>query len=58
MRRPVDVEVDPAKLRPVDVPVLVGDHSRLSGLTGWQPEIALARTLSDILDEQRRALAS
>ncbi len=51
--RPVDVDVDPAKLRPVDVPVLVGDHARLTGRTGWQPEIPIAQTLAEILDEQR-----
>ncbi len=53
---PVHVEVDPAKLRPVDVPVLVGDASRLTALTGWRPEIPIAHTLADILEEQRRQL--
>jgi GDP-4-dehydro-6-deoxy-D-mannose reductase len=50
---PVEVEVDPEKLRPVDVPVLLGDHARLTRVTGWTPEIPLARTLADILAEQR-----
>lgn len=53
---PVDVEVDPARLRPVDVPLLVGDHGRLTEITGWQPQIPLARTLRDVLDEQRAAV--
>ena len=53
---PVDVEVDPDKLRPVDVPLLLGDHSRLTAATGWRPEIPMTRTLADILDEQRAAL--
>jgi GDP-4-dehydro-6-deoxy-D-mannose reductase len=53
---PIDVEVDPEKLRPVDVPVLVGDHTRLTAATGWQPEIPMAQTLADILAEQRAAL--
>ena len=53
---PVDVVVDPARLRPVDVPVLLGSHDRLTQLTGWHPEIPLAQTLRDILAEQRAAL--
>jgi GDP-4-dehydro-6-deoxy-D-mannose reductase len=50
---PVDVVVDAEKLRPVDVPLLVGDHTRLTEATGWTPEIPMARTLADILAEQR-----
>jgi GDP-4-dehydro-6-deoxy-D-mannose reductase len=53
---PIDVEVDPEKFRPVDLPVLVGDHAKLTALTGWQPEIPLAKTLVDILDEHRGRL--
>ncbi len=54
--RAVEVEIDPAKLRPVDLPILLGDHGRLTARTGWQPEIPIAQTLADILDEQRRAV--
>ena len=50
---PVDVMVDPEKLRPVDMPVLVGDRTRLTSTTGWEPEVPLAQTLRDILAEQR-----
>lgn len=49
----VDVElvVDPELVRPVDVPVLRGDPSKLRAATGWQPEIELSKTLRDILDD-------
>jgi GDP-4-dehydro-6-deoxy-D-mannose reductase len=50
---PVEVMVDPAKLRPVDMPLLVGDRTRLTNATGWVPEVPLAQTLRDILAEQR-----
>ncbi|HVT76222.1 MAG TPA: GDP-mannose 4,6-dehydratase [Acidimicrobiales bacterium] len=43
------VEVDPALVRPVDVPVLVGSNARLRAATGWQPEISLDETLRDVL---------
>ncbi len=45
---PVLVEPDPARLRPADDPVLVGDSSRLRAL-GWQPTILLEQTLGDVL---------
>ena len=43
------IEVDPELVRPVDVPVLVGDSSRLRAATGWRPEITLDDTLRDVL---------
>ena len=45
----LEIEVDPTLVRPVDVPVLVGDNSRLRAATGWQPEISLDDTLRDVL---------
>lgn len=56
-RRPITFETDPDLLRPVDVPVLRGDHARLTAATGWQPEIPLSRTLSDLLDDWRARIA-
>jgi GDP-4-dehydro-6-deoxy-D-mannose reductase len=40
---------DPDLVRPVDVPVLRGDPSRLERATGWKPVIPLADTLADVL---------
>jgi GDP-4-dehydro-6-deoxy-D-mannose reductase len=45
----VPVWADPARARPADVPVQVGDNSRVRALTGWQPEIPLEKTLADVL---------
>ena len=50
-------ETDPELLRPVDVPVLRGDHARLTKATGWEPEIPLAQTLTDLLDDWRTRIA-
>jgi GDP-4-dehydro-6-deoxy-D-mannose reductase len=44
---------DPELFRPVDVPILVGDNSRLVDLVGWHPEIDLAQTLVAVLDYWR-----
>jgi GDP-4-dehydro-6-deoxy-D-mannose reductase len=53
-RRPMRLQEDAALRRPVEVPVLRGDPTKLHKATGWQPEIPLDQTLSDLLDEWRR----
>jgi GDP-4-dehydro-6-deoxy-D-mannose reductase len=45
----LEFETDPALVRPVEVPVLRGDPTRLVDATGWKPEVPLARTLADVL---------
>ena len=49
------LEPDPGLMRPVDVPELRGDPSRLRAATGWEPEIPLDDTLQAVLDEARAA---
>jgi len=39
----VTVETDPARLRPSDVPLLLGDASRFRAATGWEPSFPSAR---------------
>jgi GDP-4-dehydro-6-deoxy-D-mannose reductase len=46
---PVQVEVDEARLRPADIPILCGDPTRLREATGWSPTIPLEQTLADTL---------
>ncbi|MCD6524991.1 MAG: GDP-mannose 4,6-dehydratase [Thermococcus sp.] len=52
---PADVEIvkDSALLRPSDIPILVGDCSRLTAATGWAPRIPLEQTLKDVLEYWR-----
>ena len=52
---PIEVEPDPARSRPSDLPLVCGDASRLRDATGWEPTIPLERTLADTLDAARRA---
>jgi len=54
---PVEVVPDPARLRPVDLPVIWGDASKLAAATGWQPEIPLRQTLADALDYAREVVS-
>ena len=56
-RASIDIEVDPARLRPVDNPVIAGDRSRIGTETGWIPEIPIQRTLDDLLNYWRRQIA-
>jgi GDP-4-dehydro-6-deoxy-D-mannose reductase len=44
----VEIREDPARMRPSDVPLLVGDATKLRGETGWAPAYTLAASLRDI----------
>lgn len=48
------VKQDPARLRPSDVPHLLGDASKVRKEVGWQPAISFERTLLDTLEYWRR----
>jgi GDP-4-dehydro-6-deoxy-D-mannose reductase len=45
-------EVDPALVRPSDIPYFVGDASKLRNLTGWEPKIPLEQTIADLAVDQ------
>ena len=45
----IKVETDPTRLRPSDVPVLLGDYSKFKKATGWEPKIPFEQTLKDLL---------
>lgn len=49
----VDLQKDPAKMRPSDVPVLIGDATKFTEATGWKPKIPLRQTLEDLLNYWR-----
>ncbi len=49
----VKIEQDEARMRPSDVPVLLGDASKFKKATGWEPTIPFEQTLRDLLDYWR-----
>jgi GDP-4-dehydro-6-deoxy-D-mannose reductase len=53
----VKVEVDPDRLRPSDVEILIGDSSKFRADTGWEPRIPFEQTLRDLLDYWRQTLS-
>ncbi len=52
-RVPVQARVDPALLRPTDIPRQEADTRKFTTLTGWQPLIPWHTTLADTLDYWR-----
>lgn len=44
-----EIAQDSAKLRPSDTPIIYGDRAKLTRDTGWQPEIPIEVTLSDVI---------
>lgn len=56
-RVPVEVRDDPARMRPADVPISVGDASKLHAATGWTPRIPLTAALRAVYDDARMRIA-
>lgn len=49
----IQVEIDPNKIRPVDVPIIEADITKINAITGWKPEIPLEQTIKETLDYWR-----
>jgi GDP-4-dehydro-6-deoxy-D-mannose reductase len=54
----ITIQPDPARRRPSDNPVVLGDRSRITQETGWEPEIPIERTLGDLLEYWRASTRS
>ncbi len=54
----IRVETDPNKIRPVDVPVIEADITKLREATGWEPEITLRETIWEIMEDWREKLSA
>jgi GDP-4-dehydro-6-deoxy-D-mannose reductase len=55
-RVPIAIEQDPARFRPNDTPLVLGDHSRLTADTNWTPRIPLEQTVEDLLAYWRQQI--
>jgi len=53
----VPVRVDPARVRPVDQPLLIADASKLRAAVGWEPRYTIKQTLADMLEFCRKTLS-
>ncbi|HEX6792016.1 MAG TPA: GDP-mannose 4,6-dehydratase [Candidatus Krumholzibacteria bacterium] len=54
----VAIEVDPSRLRPVDMRELRGDPSKIREHTGWEARIPIEETLRSMLEDWDRKLAA
>jgi GDP-4-dehydro-6-deoxy-D-mannose reductase len=50
---PITVQQDPERVRPTDVPVIIGDCTKIRERTGWRPRIPFEQSLQDVLDYWR-----
>ena len=57
-RSDIEVRVEEKRLRPSDIPYLIGDATRLQQLTGWTVSIPFKKTLADLLDYWRTEIGS
>jgi GDP-4-dehydro-6-deoxy-D-mannose reductase len=55
--RPIEVRIDPSRVRPVDQPLLVADAAKLRTATGWEPAYTIEQTLADMLESCRATVA-
>ncbi len=51
---PITVEIDSAKLRPLDIPIIEADISKLTECISWKPEIPQIQTLQETLGYWRQ----
>lgn len=49
----VKIKQDPSRMRPSDVPILIGDSTKFRKKTGWKPEITFKQTAEDLLNYWR-----
>lgn len=56
MNHKFEIIVDEKLIRPTDEKIIVGDISKLKEHTGWQQDIRLEQTISDMLDYWRNIL--
>jgi nucleoside-diphosphate-sugar epimerase len=53
-----EIETDPARLRPADIPSAVGDPGLARKLLGWTPHVHWQTTLRDVIEDWRARVAA
>lgn len=52
----VEIEIDSKKIRPIDIPIIEADITKLVETTGWKQEITLERTIKETLEYWRNII--
>jgi len=55
-KKKIKIKIDPQRLRPSDVEILLGDCSKFKRTTGWETKINIERTLEDLLNYWRERI--
>ena len=55
-KKDIEIKQDKNRMRPSDVPVLLGDCSEFKKATGWEPKIPFEKTLEDTLNYWREII--
>jgi GDP-4-dehydro-6-deoxy-D-mannose reductase len=50
----LEIERDPKKIRPIDIPRIIIDSSKFRKISGWKPKISIEQTLEDTLNFWRK----
>ncbi len=53
--RPIELRIDQARFRPVDIPRMCGSHAKLMADTGWRPQRDITETLAEVFTYWREA---
>jgi GDP-4-dehydro-6-deoxy-D-mannose reductase len=53
---PIEIRIDPALERAIDIPLLVGSPEKIMSLTGWKPIISIEDSLKDLYSEIKTRL--
>jgi len=49
-KKEIQVVIDQGRFRPADIPVLIGDRSKLTLELGWEPKINIEQSVLDVLN--------
>lgn len=49
----ITVKQDASRMRPADIVEIIGDHSKITSITGWEPTYSLEQSLQDALQDWR-----
>ena len=53
----IKISVDQSRMRPIDLPILVGSYDKIQAHTGWKPAIPIEKTLKDSFDYWKSKLS-
>lgn len=50
--RPVQVDLDEAQVRPLEVPALIGDASKARRVLGWEPKVTFKQLVAEMMEAE------